>query len=71
MTYSKTAKTVFSHLRWIVLTWVTAPRAGMFVFIFVMLCKNWFGEVKMEVRFEVFIYLFSVAKEKCLQQSML
>ena len=43
----------------------------MFVFIFNMLCKNWFGEVNMEVRFEVFIYLSSVAKEKCLQQSML
>ena len=36
----------------------------MFVFIVDMLCKNWFGEVNMEVRFEVFIYLFSVAKEK-------
>ena len=69
--YSETAKTVLSHLKWIVLTWVTAPRAGMFVFIFDMLCKNWFGEVNMEVRFEVFIYLFSVAKEKCQQQSML
>ena len=70
--YSETAmKTVFSHLKWIVLIWVAAPRMGMFVFIFDMLCKNWFGEVKMEVRFEVFIYLFSVAKEECLQQSML
>ena len=71
MTYSETAKTVFSDLKWIVLTWIAAPRAGMFVFIFDMLCKNWFGEINMEVRFEVFIYLFSVAKEKCLQQSML
>ena len=68
---SETAKTVLSHLKWIVLTWVAAPRAGMFVFIFDMLGKNWFGEVNMEVRFEVFIYLFSVAKEKCLQQLML
>ena len=69
--YSEIAKTVFSHLKRIVLTRGAAPRAGMFVFIFDMLCKNWFGEVNMEVRFEVFIYLFSVAKEKCLQQSML
>ena len=38
-------------------------------FIFDMLCKNWFGEVNMEVRFEVFIYLFSVAKEKSVQKS--
>ena len=70
--YSETAmKTVFSHLKRIVLTWVAVPRAGMFVFIFDMLCINWFGVVNMGVRFEVIIYLFSVAKEKCLQQSML
>ena len=32
-TYSETAmKTVFSHLKRIVLTWVAVPRAGMFVF---------------------------------------
>ena len=67
--YSETAKTVFSHLKWIVLTWGAAPRAGMFVFISDMLWKNWFGEVNMEVRFEVFIYLFSVAEEKCLKKS--
>ena len=70
--YSETAmKTVFSHLKWIVLTWVAVPRAGMFVFIFDMLCINWFGVVNVGVRFEVFIYLFSVAKEKCLQQSLM
>ena len=70
--YSETAmKTVFSHLKRIVLTWVAVPRAGMFAFIFDMLRINWFGAVNMGVRFEVSIYLFSVAKEKCLQQSML
>ena len=70
--YSETAmKTVFSHLKRIVLTWVAVPRAGMFVFIFDMLCINWFGVVNMGVRFEVFKYLFSVAKEKCLQRTML
>ena len=69
---SETAmKTVFSHLKRIVLTWVAVPPAGMLVFIFGMLCINWFGVVNMGVRFEVFKYLFSVAKEKCLQRSML
>ena len=62
--YSETAKTVFSHLKRIVLTWGAAPRAGMFVFIFDMLCKNWFGEVNIWKRGLKCLYICFLLQKK-------